>query len=299
MKSMKIQSQKNRVQGYFFSISCMFLLFSCRAFAALEPREEPLKMTTSVIIPCHYTHFPLIPNLLTSYENQSVLPDEIVISLSGCENISHDLVQEVTDQKWSFKLMITESPEILSAGQNRNIACMHSSGDLLICQDADDLPYPQRVEVIKHIFERFKLDHLMHFYYYITRIDAFESIDFRIDLDQLDFFLSYGNNYFETIEQGGGTYGQVAIHNGNIAITRTLFDQIKWPEEFSRSEDTDFNINVYEKVQYKALLTLPLISYRQFLSTDEAAVNASERLINDWFLITEEVVLEDDDFTLL
>ena len=277
---MKTHSQRNIALNYVFATIFMLLLMTTKSFAALEPREQPLNMTTSVIIPCHYTHFPLIQKLLTTYENQSVLPDEIVISLSGCQNISPDTVQQVENQPWSFNLKIVQSPQRLSAGQNRNIACTYSTGDLIICQDADDLPHPQRVEALKHIFEHFKLDHLMHYFYYITRVDDVAVFDFKIDLEGLDGFLSYGTTYHETLEKGGGTYGQVAIHNGNIALTRNLFDQIKWPEEFSRAEDTDFNINVYKKVQYKALLTLPLISYRQFLSTDQAAINESERHIH-------------------
>ena len=44
--------------------------------------------TVSVIIPCHYKHFNYIDNLLRHYENQTILPDEIMVkSSSKCNTL--------------------------------------------------------------------------------------------------------------------------------------------------------------------------------------------------------------------
>src|SRR3990167_5690905 len=52
-----------------------------------------------------------------------------------------------------------------SAGKNRNIACSHAEGDILIAQDADDIPHPQRIEIIKYVFENYATEHLLHSYF--------------------------------------------------------------------------------------------------------------------------------------
>lgn len=268
---MKLKYFRDSQRETFFVIFCVFLLLSTSSFAGLELRLTPLKMTTSIIIPCHYAHFEHIEELLEHYKHQSVIPDEVVISLSGSAHLSADVINKIRDAVWPFRLIINESSQILSAGQNRNIACTLSLGDLLICQDADDLPHPQRVEIIKYLFENFMLDHLMHFFYYTRANYDIKTTQYSLKLDEIDPLVDYGYRYEDVLSEGGGTLGQIAIHNGNVAITRSLFEEVKWPELFNRREDTDFNIAVYQRFPYKALLKFPLIFYRQFLSTDERA----------------------------
>src|SRR6185436_18764768 len=114
------------------------------------------------LIPCHPAHFVFLENLLQCHAQQTVVPDEVVISLSQGWKIPERARSDLTSREWPFKLVLLTHAHKLCAGENRSMAADNSSGDLLICQDADDLPHPQRIEIIKHLFEHFEIDHLRH-----------------------------------------------------------------------------------------------------------------------------------------
>ena len=107
---------------------------------------------TSVIIPCFYGHFQHLDELMNALCNQTVLPDEIVISLSEIDKLDPILVENFENKQYPFPVKLIKHQERLWAGPNRNSACQHASGDIFICQDADDLPHPQRIEIIKYFF---------------------------------------------------------------------------------------------------------------------------------------------------
>ena len=113
------------------------------------------RLRVSVVIPCAGKHVSLLPTLLEHLSTQTRIPDEIVVSTSGCA------LSEVP----SLDVELVHSKRLLSAGANRNRASAIASSDVLIYQDADDVPHPQRVEIIAAMFERYEIDHLMHFLY--------------------------------------------------------------------------------------------------------------------------------------
>ncbi len=144
-------------------IDLFLLALFCYALSleSLERRPEALNLKTSILVPCHYKHFQFIPDLLKCYAEQTVTPDEVVISLQQYHLIPGEAISEVLDKTWPFSLKIVFD-EGVTAGVNRNNAAFNSTGDLLITQDADDLPHPQRVELIKHLFDNFYVELLMH-----------------------------------------------------------------------------------------------------------------------------------------
>ena len=144
----------------FFMLAIAFLV-AFSELAGLEERSFSSPMTTSVIIPCHYMHFYLIQDLLTQFERQTAVPDEVVISLarSHYEKLDQAAIAAICGRSWAFTLKVVLAEDAVSSpGKNRNRACECSSGDLLICQDADDIPHPQRIEIIKHLFEHYRVD---------------------------------------------------------------------------------------------------------------------------------------------
>ncbi len=115
-----------------------------------------------MIIPCVAKHFPYIFTLLQHFQEQTSPPEEIVISVSEIGQISEDELLRVEEYPWKFEVKFLKHSGKKSAGQNRNLACEIATGDLIICQDADDIPHPQRVEIVKYIFENYYVDHLLH-----------------------------------------------------------------------------------------------------------------------------------------
>lgn len=220
----------------------------------LQKREQWISMKTTIIIPCHYRHFQHVYDLLVHYENQSVLPDEVVISLSESQNVPRDQIERVMNEPWAFSVTILESSEKLTASQNRNLASLNSTGDLLICQDADDLPHPQRVEIIHTIFEQFEVEHLLH--YWIRPQEAFSFYK----SEAFENFSTYCKTYRQAKLLGG-------ITNGNNAYTREVFNRIQWPEQNGIGEDVSFNNAVYKSFKYKVVVKAPLLMYRNELSS--------------------------------
>lgn len=234
-----------------YSLS-IFILLAFSSLNSLERKDARTPMTTSVIVPCHYKHFPLINELLEYYRNQTVLPDEIVISVSECNLVPEEMISSVEANHWPFDLTILLYPEKLAGGQNRNRASVHSSGDILLCQDADDIPHPQRVEIVKSLFEQYKIDHLIHGYIFPDHS-----------------FLTYNPKYLERICKYYSylfEWKQTRTTSGNVCYTREVCDTIQWPEYAHHGEDVDFNEQVYNRFNYKVMLKIPLLLYRIDLS---------------------------------
>ena len=121
-------------------------------------------LTTSVIIPCYWGHFKCLSELLDVLCKQTVLPDEVVISLSEIEKLNTRAIQQFEEKIYPFPVKIIKHKERLFAGANRNSACKNASGDIFILNDADDLPHIQRIEMIRHVFENTDAQMVAHYY---------------------------------------------------------------------------------------------------------------------------------------
>lgn len=231
-------------------ISCIFLY-------------SPLigsRLKTSIIIPCHYRHAIHLDELLKLYERQTVLPDEVVISLSESDKVSSEIIDNLNNGPWSFPVKLICSTKKQYAGTNRNIACDHATGDIFIAQDADDIPHPQRVEIIKYIFEKHSIDHLMHSWILgkshqnndFARFDDF--IYSNMDLVPLIYTKSFQESWLHHTT------------NGNIAISKEVFTKIRWSGRRT-GQDVEFNTKVYQNFKKTVIVKVPLLIYRNYLST--------------------------------
>ncbi len=232
----------------------VFLWISINAVWGLEKRETPQSMKTSVVIPCHVDHFPLLENLLLCLQDQTKPPDEVVISLSEYEQVPAHLLAAFEHRPWPFALKLLKQKGSYPPGKNRNEACSASTGDLLICQDADDIPHPQRIEIIKYLFETYQINHLLH--QWIPVSGNFETYH----LEDVESQCSYFKYYFHLNEKPN-------IHNGSASFVRELFDKVHWRPQTTIQEDVLFNHSIYALCTQKAVLMLPLLIYRFELST--------------------------------
>ncbi len=238
---------------FWFALCCISYM---NADLPLKKRPAPIHVTTSIVVPCVPIHFQYIPELLEGYTRQTVLPDEVVISLSEGLKVNRMEMADVKDRSWPFKLLIIENEDKTSEGTNRNIGTDHSSGDVLLYQDADDLPHPQRVEIVKYLFENYFVQHVYHGY--ILENNA-ETEPFAIyDLHALNAFYAYQHVY-----QVNGRN----LHNGAVCFTRDVANKVRWVEGFRISTDSEFSLQVYKIIQDKVVLIDPLILYRYHLST--------------------------------
>lgn len=228
------------------------------------PKRRPKRVTlrTSVAVPCIGKHADLLPDLLKHFEGQTIRPDEIAFSISSCAGLPAAVAAAL--KRSPIPTIVKTDPDVAYAGKNRNRAAAATTGAIIIYQDADDLPHPQRVELIKRAFEEHEIDHLIHLYTHATKpagmygpgvpgklTDRYDERRFRSSL----------------VHQPTYVYS-FKIHNGNIATTRAVFQIAKWDETMRRAQDMAYNKVVYKRFHQNAILKLPLVFYRQHLSSE-------------------------------
>jgi len=221
-------------------------------------RREHLR--ASVVVPCSHEHIHLLPELFDHLGRQYRKPDEILLALSGCE--------APTVLPPGVRLLHSAAPR--TAGQNRNRGSDAATGDVLIYQDADDIPHPQRIEIVAGLFEAYEIEHLMHGYVY-TRGSSW-SIRFP----------DGGNKIFSgppkmppsSIKEAAAhswyrsePAATTRITNGEIATARSVFSTVRWPERAGTGTDVEYNQMIYSRFKRTVTTDLPLVIYRHNLSS--------------------------------
>jgi hypothetical protein len=221
--------------------------------------------TMSLIIPCHYKHAPHLYPLLKAYEKQTVLPDEVVIALSECDKVDASLLGELRETPWKFPVIIITSATQKFAGENRNLACAQAQGDIFVLQDADDLPHPQRLEIIRYFFTTYDVDHLMHqFISMPTEHRRYFFLPYA-DMGAIPHFwpTHFAEAHLNFIPVGDHAMG--GYTHGNTALRRHVFNSVQWNANRS-GQDYDFNQSVYAQFKKVIVLKVPLVVYRHYLS---------------------------------
>jgi len=211
-----------------------------------DHRKKPL--STSIIIPCHSLHATYLKNVLEAHAQQTVIPNEIVVSLSGTNNINMSIIEDLRMTDWPFILNIITSPDNLSAGENRNIACSKAKGDIFIHHDADDTPHPKRTEIIKYFFEKHKIVHLIHSW--VGDGGSFNEL--YTNPSAIRFYKP--KNTSQIIKNGPRcTFGA-------CAISRKVFNKIQWSHR-TKGEDALFCNRIIEKFGRTLMIDAKLILY--------------------------------------
>lgn len=223
--------------------------------------------SVSVIIPCTYKHFYLLPELLDALELQSRQPDEVVISLSEAHRVGNGKLSDLQARTYSFSLKLLTSHDVQYAGINRNIAAENSSGDILITQDADDLPHPQRVEIICYFLKKTRADHLMHLWYPSQDMIAEMSAEGILKLPRwTEYYSNFDSIKLRRVRTQKQRSKISYLHNGNIGLLKSLFEKIKWPGD-KKAQDVKFNEAVLRSPNKSYVVLAPLVIYRNKLSS--------------------------------
>lgn len=223
---------------------CLSLLLGIGSADAFEKLKKRRPITASVIIPCHYKHAVHLKEALEAYAAQTVVPNEVVISLSEAYLVPEETLNALAQKKWPFSLNLLQFNERVSEGGNRNNACKAAKGDILICSDADDLPHWQRVEIIKYFFERYPIDYLTHKHVFET--DSWTTY----------YPKKIGYTIPKFVNEGG------PHANSAITVSRAVVNRFKWNAEFRKAIDAEFNGAVYHHFPNGMLIDVPLLHYR-------------------------------------
>ena len=232
-------------------------------------------MKTSLVIPCTPYHFcNSLVSVLKAYENGTRKPDEVIVSLSQAPLISKMTIEQET-KKYLKKCVsgnIFEEFNIISHigkkthGPNRQEGSDVATGDIIIYNDADDIPHHQRVEAIKHCFETTDAMHINHWW-------CHESCDFATFDKQKIKIISPEEIYEKMIKPyhhplyAKGGYGNMfgRTHGGNTSIRKEVLQKIRWKDwaelQGSPAEDWLFCYETAYTYKKSIILQLDLIKY--------------------------------------
>lgn len=213
----------------------------------------------SLFIPTIPNHIKFLDEILFTYLNKStVIPNEIVVSVSNYTTISPDILSPIIENYQNVKFILHD--KVMLAGPNRQVSKDFCSGDIIVYHDSDDLPHIQRLEIIKYFFDNYDILHLSHSY--DTKENYNESL---IDIDKINYITSdimnkdyFPNNILEECPKYCNAYGggyNIAIVAGSIAIKKEVLNHIKWKNRgelsfspgwdnygYKGAEDYEFNM---------------------------------------------------------
>ncbi len=207
-------------------------------------------ITASVIIPCYHAHFHYLEKLLDHLSKQTVLPHEVVISLSESHKVAATDIEKLIKTPYPFPVILLPTERQLTSGANRNIASERASGDIFIYQDADDIPHPQRVETISHFLEKYHVPIVLHAW-------QVDTVDHNITWQQND----KNNLKFYIVRRWAELDNfKTPVTCGNCAIRRETFRTVRWPDRHG-GEDTGFNQQVLEIYTLMLIIDTSLLAY--------------------------------------
>lgn len=219
--------------------------------AAITPRATPVRFSVSVVVPCAAAHVVHLPELIRHLNQQTDRPNEIIVAVSG-------LSRPPTLPTNTVPVKIVHDGTKRNAAQNRNRGTAASRSHVVVYQDADDIPHTQRIEVVRHLFMNFEIEHLMHgFIMAVNRRapDGWTIGRYHVERDA-----------HRHTKRADGYAFEMGLTNGNPAVLRSLALKVRWPEHRNVGEDVEFNTRACKQSRSNATLNWPLLLYRQHLS---------------------------------
>lgn len=118
-----------------------------------------MSLSISVCIPCIEEHIHLLKRCVNSIYQQTLLPKEVIISISNITDttigfvFTHNMVEDlIGSYRDKLKIYVLLTADKKYAGENRNTAVEFSTGDIISFIDADDIMYTNRINIIHTIF---------------------------------------------------------------------------------------------------------------------------------------------------
>lgn len=225
-------------------------------------------MKTTLIIPSTPEHYLGIMPILESYLNGSTKPDEVIISLSEANRLTPQHNQ--IEQNMPPDVIMLKHDSIMHAGDNRQAARDCSTGDIIIYADADDIAHPDKIRIIKHVFESTNAIHINHTY--TGPWKEFKKIDINNPRVHKYHHRRYALKDGVLTPMFGHLYGsRFNLACGHPAVLKEV--DIKWTSD-RIGEDVQFCFSTYFKYNRSYIINEPLIKYSN--SLPEHMLNSDE-----------------------
>jgi len=196
--------------------------------------EMDCKPSVSIGIPAIWDDKNVILDAIKSAEQQTVLPKEIVIVMSGVPANEHPKFDS------SLPMRIFTENTLRYAGWARNKIASLASGEWIAYIDADDIMHRKRVETFYALYTSKD----------ILVLHSHATNEKTIDVAKRQIIS--GDQLLESALKTGNTMpllpdGVHNIHHGHPIVKKTLFDSIKYDEGLRRGQDTEF---LHRAIQY-------------------------------------------------
>ena len=227
-------------------------------------------MKISVVIPATDGNFGYLNCILRHYEDSTQTPNEVVISISNAHKLESSDIDWLEDKfKNTFELKVIRHSCTMIQGPNRDSVTKSATGDIIISNDADDIPHPQRVQIIKKLFTENDIVQLNHGYQTKKSFQFVQDMEIvscekvfnhhfpncdpnlkdRPNPHDLGFHAPYGGNLPWT------------IHAGNVAFSKDVFDVMSWRHTEEIAWDYDFCMDVLYHFKKSMIIDAPLLWY--------------------------------------
>jgi hypothetical protein len=195
-------------------------------------------MKTTVYIPTTSDHLPKLDEIISIYNNGTVKPDEIVVSVFNVNTEDHIKYLKDIHSKNYGNVFLYAGKVLGTLAENRNNTLKFTTGDLMIYHDSNKLPSIRRVETIKQCFEKYDINILHHSTF--SR-DLFEEYEFSFDTMEIVTSDLLYKRYFPFKDSNGcwqftRNYGQefsiTGIDMESVSVKREVLEKYKWKEPF-------------------------------------------------------------------
>jgi len=241
-------------------------------------------MNVTVVIPCYDKHFNYLMKRLVELYTNTNKPEQVIISLNGCKNIEIERINILKNKftKYFTNFIIIKNNERVPRPEARNLTLEYITGDIICLCDADDKIHPQRIEITKYFFKKYKISHLLNSYILsgcqkpncnclmcnlgksnkFTNYSNFEKIKAVLpnELYQINFGSDFIIPEVKTVLGHNGRY-QILPHHGNCAFTKEVFKKIKFNTIFPRGQDSLFCQQVLHEFKNTMLIDAELCIY--------------------------------------
>lgn len=192
-------------------------------------------LTLSLCITCYHKDYNLLECRLKDLQQQTCSPDEIIISSSGLEQQSCAYVINYTINQKHIPFIYVNRENVGLPGFARNQGGRVSNCDLIMFCDIDDIIHPQKIEIVKHIFNNYNCDMVVH-NYSMRQFDGFTEYLGILPAEKITQKELYCTNLLAS----------GPIHHGHITIRTEILKYIKYNENRALGEDGQFCQEVFD-----------------------------------------------------
>lgn len=193
----------------------------------------------------------MVDSLLSLLEKQTSAPFEVLVFCSGKDEKNSESTIEIAKIIVPLKKFFL--PERRMQSFARNFLAEKAKGEWITFFDVDDVPHPQKIEVVKKVVLENSCDFLVHSYQGHGSFNSIESF-------QIYKNLAKDSNSTNIICKDSFNY---AIHHAHITVRKNCFNIVEFNEsqDFYRSEDGKFCQDLLDSGFSGIFANCPLVWY--------------------------------------